>query len=234
MELSRVGALEAVQLGVDLQGLVRAARAVDAAAVAIVQHLYRNLAAAAPGDRACALGRVYTTASFSALDPEQAEFARRALGEAPDPAMKCLVLLASAGDQPDWNDVATSAGHRAIPRPSQAGVARLPMVAQLFRELGLDVGAFVARDPRLMVDVATNSYNVFHVEEASGSPHVPAQENFVAPYGIRSVVGFGGVLPTDELYAVIMFTRVHVPRQTAAMFRVVALSVKEALQLHLA
>ena len=75
-----------------------------------------------------------------------------------------------------------------------------------------------------MVDVATNSYNVFYVEEAAGSPHVPAQETFVQPFGIRSVVGFGWVLPTDELYAVIMFTRVHVPRQTAAMFRVVALS----------
>lgn len=234
MELSRVGAIEAVELGVDLQGLVRAARGVDAAAASIVQYLYRNLATAHKGERACALVRFYTTTRFDGLDPQQAEFAREALGASPEPTMKCLTLVASAGDDPAWNDPALSLGHRAIPLPSQASVERLPMVAQLFRELGLDVGAFLSRDPRLMVDIATNSYNVFYVEEAAGSPHVPAQENFVEPYGIRSVVGFGGVLPTDELYSVIMFTRVHVPRQNAAMFRVVALSVKEALQPHLA
>ena len=229
-----MGAIEAVELGVALQGMVRAARTVDAAATSIVQYLFRTLSTGDGSERACALVRFYRTARYDRLDAQQAGFAQQALGATPDPAMKCFTLVATAGDEPEWNDPALSKGHRAIPLPSHAGVAQLPMVAQLFRELGLDVGAFLAADPRLMVDIATNTYNVFYVEEAAGSPHVPAQENFVKPYGIRSVVGFGGVLPTEELYAVIMFTRVQVPRQNAAMFRVVALSVKEALQPHLA
>lgn len=217
-----------MDLSIALQQLVRAARGVDTAAGSIVQYLYRNLQGG--DERACSLVRFYTTTPYGRLDEEQAAFARAAMDGVPAESMTCLTLLASAGDEPEWNDPAMSRGHRAIPLPSQEGVQRLPMVAQLFRELGLDIGAFLARDRRLMVDIATSTYNVFYVAEAAGSPHVPAQAEFVEPYGIRSVIGFGGVLPTGELYAVIMFARVHVPRSSAAMFRVVAVSVKEALQ----
>ena len=52
MELSRVGAIEAVELGVALQGVVRTARTADNAAKSIVQHLYRTLWTGTGGERA--------------------------------------------------------------------------------------------------------------------------------------------------------------------------------------
>ena len=52
---------------------------------------------------------------------------------------------------------------------------------------------------------------------------------FVVPFGIKSVLGFGGVLPPGDLFAVIMFSRVPVPRETADLFRNLALSVKLAI-----
>jgi len=71
------------------------------------------------------------------------------------------------------------------------------------------------------------------VPEAVGSPYIPAQKEFVIAHGVRSVVGFGGVLSTGDLFAVIMFAKVSIPRETADAVKALALSVKEAAQ-HLA
>ncbi|HEY4025040.1 MAG TPA: hypothetical protein VGO86_01310, partial [Candidatus Dormibacteraeota bacterium] len=58
----------------------------------------------------------------------------------------------------------------------------------------------------------------------------PAQEEFVRPFGIRSVLGFGGLLGRQDLYAVIIFAKAPIPRASAALFRAIAHSAKAALQ----
>jgi hypothetical protein len=67
---------------------------------------------------------------------------------------------------------------------------------------------------------------VFHVDDAVGSPYIPAQAQFVGRYSIRSVVGFGGSLTAGDLFAVILFTRTFVSPATADRFRTIALDVK--------
>jgi two-component system NtrC family sensor kinase len=62
-----------------------------------------------------------------------------------------------------------------------------------------------------------------------GSEYVPAQESFVVPYKVRSVLGMGGLLPSGEFFVTIMFSKVRIARETAAMFRTLALSMKLAL-----
>jgi hypothetical protein len=69
---------------------------------------------------------------------------------------------------------------------------------------------------------------VFHVENALGSPYIPAQQEFVIRFGIRSVLGFGGMLATGELFAVILFATVHVSSGAADRFKSLALDVKSA------
>jgi hypothetical protein len=108
-------------------------------------------------------------------------------------------------------------------------VARLPMIAQLVHQLGLDAGAVLRPDPALLVDLEQKTYNVFHVPEARGSLHVPDQDDFVVPWGVRSVVGFGGVLTSGNFFAVILFSTIPVPRATADLFRPLALSAKLAV-----
>ncbi len=51
----------------------------------------------------------------------------------------------------------------------------------------------------------------------------------MVPFGVRSVLGFGGVLPRGELFAVIVFARIPLPPETAEMFKPLALSVKLAI-----
>jgi hypothetical protein len=103
------------------------------------------------------------------------------------------------------------------------------MISQLIIQFGLEVSALIQPDPALLVDLEQRTYNVFHVPDAVGSPHIPAQQGFVIPFGIQSALGFGGMLPTGDLFAVILFSKVHVPRATAEMFKTLALSVKVAV-----
>jgi hypothetical protein len=197
----------------------------------IVRHLYDNLVDKKSGGKSCALVRFYKTHAYQDLDAELRGFAQGILGHAPEsPSMKCLTLLATAGEKPEWNSRAASVGHKAIPLPSEKFVSQIPMISRLVNQFGLDVNAVIKPDPSLLVDLEEKACNTFHVPEAVGSPYIPAQKDFVIPHGIQSVVGFGGMLASGDLFAVILFAKVHIPRKTADLANSLALKVKEAVQ----
>jgi hypothetical protein len=217
------------------QGLRRAAQgatSMEAAAQAVCRFLYDELGDGS-GARACVMVRFYKTHPYGALTPELQRFAKRVFGtmaiSPPEPAMKCLTLLATVGDEPEWNDRRASEGHQAIPLPSPYVVERAPMIAQLIREFGMELSDVVRPAGDLVRALGGKSYGVFHVENAAGSPYIPAQAGFVDRYGIRSVVGFGGLLPTGDLFGVILFSRVHVPVDATDRFRSLALDLKSCL-----
>jgi hypothetical protein len=79
-------------------------------------------------------------------------------------------------------------------------------------------------DPQFLVELEQKTYHVFHVPQAVGSAYIPAQQEFVLPFGIQSVLGFGGMLPSGNLFVVILFSKVYIPRETADMFRPLSLS----------
>jgi hypothetical protein len=137
--------------------------------------------------------------------------------------MKCLTLLATRGEKAEWNSRAKSVG-------SEKFVSQIPMISRLVSQFGLDVHAVIKPDPSLLADLEQKSYNAFHVPEAVGSPYIPAQKEFVIPFGVQSVLGFGGMLGSGDLFALILFAKVHIPRKTADLANSLALKVKEAVQ----
>jgi len=215
--------------GAALRKLGAGAHCLEEVAGRIVCYFYEHLGDGT-GARACALTRFFTTLAYRDLDADLQAFARRLLrGHDATPALKCLVLLASAGDRPEWNDRQASVGHRAIPLPSVEMLTQLPMISQLVTQLGLKADHLLHPDPGLLVDAEHKTYSVFHVAEAQGSPYVPVQDEFVVPYRIRSVLGFGGLLASGHLFAVIVFAKAPVSRETAELFKPLALSVKLAV-----
>lgn len=108
-------------------------------------------------------------------------------------------------------------------------MAQSPMISQLIQQFGLEISTVLSPDPALLVDLEQHTYNVFHVPTASGSVHVPAQQEFVIPHRVQSVLGFGGMLPSGNLTAVVLFSKVKIERETANMFKTLALNVKMAL-----
>lgn len=196
----------------------------------IVRYLRDTLIIQPHGTLLCSLVRLFKTHSYSHLSPELQESARAILCDhEPFPEMKCLTLLASSGDLPEWNRREASVDHKAIPLPSEAFVARFPMISQLINQFGLETSALLKPKPEILVDAEEQKFNVFHIADAEGSPYVPAQEDFVIPFGIRSVLGFGSLLPGGSMFAVIIFSRLRVSSQTAKMLAPISLSAKLAL-----
>ena len=200
-----------------------------AAADAIVRYLYTDSGTIPDGRRACALVRCYRTLSYDRLDRAQRAFADGMLhAPAASPDMKCLTLVATVGDEGEWCSPETSRSHRVIPLPSPEIIEAAPMIAQLIRQMGLDIDSVIRPQDSIIPALEGKTYNVFHVETAPGSPYIPAQEEFVVPYAIRSVVGFGGLLRSGDLFSIIMFSRVPIGEEAASRFRTVALDVKAA------
>jgi hypothetical protein len=214
-----------------LRARIAGASSLEKAASEVCRFLYSELVDSS-GNRACALVRSYKTHQYGTLPTDLQRFARRAFGAVafspPDPAMKCLTLLGTAGEESAWNERSASQGHQAIPMPTVQIVARAPMIAQLIRELGFDIAQVVRPSRDVVRDLAGKQYGVFYVDDAEGSPYIPAQQAFVIPYRIRSVVGFGGALPSGELLATILFAKVRVEPEVADRFRTVAHELNDA------
>jgi hypothetical protein len=213
-----------------LRGMAHGATSMEEVAGRVARHFYDHLVDGASGARACALVRFFKTHAYGALGPDLRRVAQRTMGGgAPAPEMKCLTLLGTAGDEPDWSSRRASRSHQAIPLPSETAVQEIPMLRHLIAQLGLSVSMVVRPDPALLLDMERRTYSVFLVPEAVGSPFIPAQDAFVVPHGIRSVLGFGGALPSGGVFIVVLFLRIPVVRETAELFRNLSLNVKLAV-----
>jgi len=230
-DLTRFTQSEATECGNALRALGSAASSMETAANNIVQHPYNNVINSETNEKACALIRFYKTHPYGQLASGLQEFASGIMGGAPESQdMKCLTMMATAGEHADWNSRSTSSGHRAIPLASADFVGGIPMIAQLVSQFGIEMGSVISPDPNVIGDLAPQTFNTFHIADAVDSPCIPAQDDFVKPYGVKSVLGFGGVLSSGELFVVIMFSKVSIPASTASSFRDLSANVKEAVE----
>ena len=224
-----------IDCGIALRALGNRAGSMEEAAHRMVRFLYESLRTASAEDLkatepACALVRCFTTIPLAQLPGPLASIARRALhsGSSLPGFLPCLTLLATAGRLPEWNTRTDSAGHQAIPLQDRQSIEKLPMIARLMRQMGIEIDALLSSQEDALLEAGEKNFNVFYVHEAAGSPYVPAQE-FVRLHGVRSVLGFGGLLPSGALFAFLLFTRVEVDATIAPLFRTIALSAKLGL-----
>lgn len=225
-DLTKFGLGEMLKCSLQLREAASGAPTLEASAQRVCRFFYDELTKP-EGGKACALVRCYKTHAFSALEPDLQKFARRVLGDTPPVGtMKCLTLMATVGETAGWNSRHLSQGHKAIPLPSPEIVEKAPMIAQLIKEFGLELTHLLKPSTDLHSELAGKRYGVFYVAEAKDSPYIPAQKDFVARHGIRSVLGCGGMLASGDLFAIVLFTNVHVPASSAERFRTLALDVK--------
>ncbi|HEY9626666.1 MAG TPA: hypothetical protein V6C84_05145 [Coleofasciculaceae cyanobacterium] len=203
------------------------AKSMEEVASHIVDYLYKHCIDQQTGQSACALVRFFKTHPYGRLTEELQQAARTVVSNMPiTPTTKCLTLLATAGEEPHWNSRNGSTGHKAIPLVDEGFVKRAPMISQLIQQFGLEVSAVIEPIPNLLIEAERKIHNtfIFHVPDALGSQHIPAQKEFVVPYGVRSVLGFGGLLPTGDLFIIILFMKTRVPQETADLFKWISAS----------
>ena len=129
-----------------------------------------------------------------------------------------LIMMGTSGDVKEWNCRKESKGHQALPLYDPHIIDTIPMLSALLSQIGLDIPGVAMYDNKIIIEKTEREYGVFCVEEAKGSRLIPAQAEFVGPFGVESVIGFGGHYKTDQIYAVIMFCREKINRKTATLF----------------
>jgi hypothetical protein len=199
------------------------AGSMEEAAGRIVTYLYDDLTDRRGGHRACALVRFYKTHPFGLLDARRRRFAEaRAARDAAAPSARYLALLAAAGDTRGADPASASSADthvsEAIPFEVADRTAHVPTLIRRVTELGLGRGV---AQPAL--EVAHG--NAFHVAATSG-PEIPIPDAPRIPHEIRSVLGFGGLLPGGDLFVVVLFTRVPIADAARELFQTLALAVK--------
>ncbi len=228
--LARFSLLEMTECSAVLRQLGEHSRSLRDVAERTVDYLYSILGDPHTGTRDCVLVRCFRTMAYSRLEPLVQQIAREKLGGlSPSPDLKCFALIATAGEQPDWNRVELSHHYRVIPMVNADFVKQFPMFSQLLHQFGVPAAFDVTPHAECLVDLEEKTYNVFYVPDALDSPYVPVQEEFVRKHGVKSVLCFGGMLPSRDLFAVILFSKTAVPRETATLCKSLALSMKTSL-----
>ncbi len=230
-DLSGFSLSDMVRCSAEVRRSASDAGSLEEAAAAVVSYLYDHLGDPASGTLSSAMVRLFKTHPTSSLEGALHERAHQLLEGHPDPnAVKCLVLLASQGAEEEWCDRTRSRAHAVIPLPGADIVAQSPMIAALLHSLGVDLEAVidVDGDPGAVASMDRSAFGVFHVEDVEGSELVPDQD-FVRRHGVRSALGFGGALPSGDVFAVVIFSRSVISAEVADLFRAVGVSVKVAL-----
>lgn len=223
---------EMTRFGAALRRLGNDAPSMETAASRAAHYIFGALADGR-GQPACVLVRLFKTHAYTSLPDTLKSIARARVDDGADLArLRCLTLLGTAGLVREWCSRELSVDHQAIPLTSEASVARAPMIAALLGQLGVPLHRLVQPPPDMFREAGSTMLNVFHVPVARRSEMVPAQDSFVEPFGVSSVIGFGGGLASGDVFAVILFSRVHVDAETAELFKTLSLNVKLALGRH--
>ena len=216
-----------IKCGIDIRSLGRYAKSMEDVANEVVNYFFENYVDKHTGERSCVLVRMFKTHNVDELPSDLQKFAENMLHKkTKSRSYKCLTLLGTTGVEDSWRDRRNSVEHQAIPLPSKEVLNQIPMMRNLVKQMGLDVETVINPDPELLTDLSQNTYNVFHVPDAVNSPYVPAQDDFIKKYGVKSVLGFGSILPSGNVFTLIIFTKVKVGRKAANLFNSLALNVK--------
>lgn len=122
-----------------------------------------------------------------------------------------VTLAGTAGIEASWNVRQQSKGHAAI---SERTARETPMLRAMFGQIGLKWGEL--GDNALETEYAQQIYTrYFYIPKALGSPYIVVQKEFVQPYGIQSVIGFGETFLNDSAYVCVLFALSEIERAQA-------------------
>ena len=226
VSLTTLSLVDVVRCIARVRELAARAVSIEAFAHGLMQCCQETFRVPRAGDPEIVLGRCFVMQPLSEVSAEVKEWLKQGEDRVGDPSTGlCLSLMGSAGVVAGWNDPSRSSRYRAISIEADCFAGRFPMFAEIFRQIGLSIDK-----PHLGAGMNSGSAgtacNVFSVPVALGSPYVPAQSEFVKPYGVRSVAGFGGWYGQGRYFLVVLFSRVSIPQPSVELLRLLALAVR--------
>lgn len=194
----------------------------------IVDYIHEHFYDSETEQNSCALVRLFKTHPYGELtDSLQASARRLMTPTIPMADMKCWTLLA-AGKEPQSN-YSLIAKNIVIPLVNQELVAEMPAMAELISQLDLDIPTVLGMAPEKMLESEHKLLNIFYIPNAKDSPFIAEQDSLIIPYGVKSVLGIGGLLPSGSLFVVMIFLKVQISKNSTEMLKNLALAIKTSL-----
>jgi hypothetical protein len=176
-----------------------------------------------------ALVRIYRLTPVKSLPPELR-------AQVSDDEQYVMALTGTYGMLESWCDRRTSVNHKVISIKQIAVRSLIPMFEEVLVN-GMKVDFQRLYETGDIVASTKGFAGQFYVPDVSQSPHhIPAQEEFVKPYGIQSEVGFGGLIgdgPNSvSLYTLFAFSRFPISTEAATHFFALRPHLGTALATH--
>lgn len=195
----------------------------------IVDYIHEHFYDSETEQNSCALVRLFKTHPYGELtDSLQASARSLMTPTIPVADMKCWTLLAAAGKEPQSN-YSLIAKDIVIPLVNQELVAEMPAIAELISQLGLDIPTVLGVAPEKVLESEHKLLNIFYIPNAKDSRFITEQDSLIIPYGVKSVLGIGGLLPSGSLFVVMIFLKVQVSKNSTEMLKNLALAIKTSL-----
>ena len=201
---------------------VREGRSLEEGAHALATELYMQFA------DSVVLARVFLTVRFDVLPVDLRLFVENlahAAGKADSlkGPLPVLSLVGTHGQEAAWNARQNSRGHQGIPVFSASFVTAIPMIARLFRELGVPLHWIDSHDARRIATLVGHSGGLFFVPDAKTAVDehgrkIITDEDFVTDYGVQTVFGTGTVYARGQILVIVIFCKDEVKRATAQQF----------------
>jgi hypothetical protein len=148
----------------------------------------------------------------------------------PEPDAVLLYLVASAAADPALaDDECCEIGAEPDGGPRRPLGSMMPA---LLDQLGVEPGWLTEPDAEKVLELSSRLYGVFHVGDAPSNPMI-SDTDLVRRAGVRSVVAFGSILPSGQLYTVIIFSRVAISAATAHALQPLSVAAKVGMLPHL-
>lgn len=179
----------------------------------IVESLYQSFVDERPY---LSLVRIYRLCAYDELAPELQSMTT-------EDTPYVMALTGTYGEEEAWCNRHYSQGHKLIPVKPSTVRSQIPMFEKMLVDsMGVDLDVlYETGDP--VAATKGGLSGLFHVPVAEHSPVIPAQEGFVIPYGIESVVGFGGIMAGTAsrytMYVLYAFSKQPINYEAAARFQ---------------
>ncbi|TAH21783.1 MAG: histidine kinase [Oscillatoriales cyanobacterium] len=195
----------------------------------IVDYIYEHFYDSETGQNSCALVRLFKTHPYGALEDSLQASARCLMTPTiPVADMKCWTLLAAAGKETHSNYSLVNK-NIVIPLVNQEFVAEMPGISEMILRFGLDIPTVLGMDREKMLESEHKLLNAFYISNAKDSPFIGEQDSLIIPYGVKSVLGIGGLLPSGSLFVVMIFLKIQISQNMAEMLKNLALAIKTSL-----
>lgn len=216
----------------ELQALARGCPTLRDAADACLARLHEEFS------ETLVLGRLFATMPFKFLPELESHCARRVAKEhrvADDlqDETSVVVLAASRGRQPEWNDPAQSHRRLAVPLVNEDCLRRIPLVGRVLSATLNDVPWLKRQGTLVLTETMGKMSSMIRVEDARtettsrGEKAVPDQ-GFVEDHHIRTVLAMGGRYLNGACIVMLLFTTETLSQEQATRFTTLVNHIKTA------